>query len=428
MLLAQVAPAVTAVAAIWFISTGQWNLVGIWVEPSVIGWDTGFADLAYVTATADCFAQGTDLNTCDPYGRPFTPYSVLPGSVLALVGIGLQQTGVIGVLLAVTWVALVGALATWLAARWQSSTVQFVLALAAITVTAVAPPSLLAIERGTIDIAITAAAGLGLLLFVRQPWRPTTPANALTQILGSVLLFFASIVKYFAVGVYAAFVAPKRWMLLPLISAATAALFLLVNFGDLLIAREVSKSDLPSTTRILFSSTTGIVTFLTDDPYAFFPAEGQEINMTPIRVLGALIVIAWVVVFLLLSRRYSLQTDMPDATWLLVVGGGFILALPYFLGDSNDYRLIGLVLPLAGILRWLATQKGPSYLWLPAALIVLTMLTGSSMIANDYGFILPKAIIVAGDLALAGVMGFVIAVWIAAWLPKTKSGRQILTQ
>lgn len=428
VLIALVPPSVTAVTLSWFLTSGSWGLVGIWVEPSVIGWSTGFADLAYVTATADCLAQSTDLNTCDPYGRAFTPYSILPGSVLAILGIGLQQTGFIGVLLALTWVILIGAFATWLAARWKNSTVQFVLALAALTVTAIAPPSLLAIERGTIDIAITAAAGLGLLLLVRQPWRPTSATNTITQIFGSVLLFFASIVKYFAVGVYAAFAAPKRWMLVPLMSAGAAALFLLMNFGDLLIAREVSKSDLPSTTRILFSSTTGIVTFLTDDPYAFFPPEGQALNMTLIRVLGALIVIAWVIVFLLLSRKHHHHSPMPDATWLLIMGGGFILVLPYFLGDSNDYRLIGLVLPLGGILRWLATGHGPGYLWLPAALIVLTMLTGSSMIANEYGFILPKEILIIGDLALAGVIGFVIAVWLAAWLPQRSSGRQVLTQ
>lgn len=428
MLLAQVAPAVTAIAATWFVSTGHWNLVGIWVEPSVIGWNTGFADLAYVTATADCLAQGTSMDTCDPYGRPFTPYSILPGSVLALLGIGLEQTGLIGALLALTWVILIGTFATWLAARWHHTTTQFGLAIAALTVTAIAPPALLAIERGTIDIAITAAAALGLLLLVRQPWRPATAQSTIKQVVGSVLLFFASIVKYFAVGVYAAFAAPKRWMLLPLISAGAAGLFLLLNFGDLLIAREVSKSDLPSTTRILFSSTTGIVTLLTEDPYAFFPAADQDINMTLIRVMGALLVIAWVICFFLLARNQRPTTQMPDATWLLVVGGGFILVVPYFLGDSNDYRLIGLVLPLAGILRWLASGQAPRYLWLPTILIVVSMLTGSSMIANEYGFILPKGVLVAGDLALAGVMGFVIATWLTAWLIRPKSGRRVLAK
>jgi len=56
----------------WLISSGKWNLFGIWTLDSTIGWSTGFGDLAFITATADCFSQGvSDLNTCDPYGRPY---------------------------------------------------------------------------------------------------------------------------------------------------------------------------------------------------------------------------------------------------------------------------------------------------------------------------------------------------------------------
>jgi hypothetical protein len=423
MLLAQVPPALTAITAIWFISSGRWGLVGIWVEPSVIGWNTGFADLAYVTATADCLTQNLALETCDPYGRPFTPYSIVPGSFLALLGMGLQQTGALGVLLALTWVMLIGIFSTWIAARWKGTAIAFTVALLALTITAIAPPSLLAIERGTIDIAITAVAAMGLLLFVRQPTKPRSITQLLRQVVGAVLLFFVAIVKYFAVGVFAAFTAPRRWMLVPLISAAAAAIFLLLNFSDLLIAREVSKSDLPSTTRILFSSTTGLVTWLTEDPYAFFPAEGQSINMTGLRFIGALIVVAWVALFLTINARTRFTRSIPQSSWPLIAGGGFILVVPYFLGDSNDYRLIGLVLPLAGILIWLATSLGSKFLWLPVVLIVVTMLTGSSMIANEYGFIIPKNILIIGDGALAGVIGFIIAIWISAWLPRSRTRR-----
>ncbi len=419
MLVAQIPPAIVGITMAWFITSGEWNLVGIWVEPSVTGWTTGFADLAYITATADCLRDGSALATCDPYGRPFTPYSILPGSVLSVVGIGLQQTGALGVVLALVWVSLIGFVTNWLARRWQRGTALFAAALTSITVTGIAPTSLLAVERGTIDIAITATAGLGLLLMVHQPAIPHTLATGAREFFASAVLFIASIVKYFAVGLYAAFAAPRRWSLLPLISAAAAVMFLVINFGDLLIAREVSKSDLPSTTRILFSSTTGLVTVLTEDPYAFFPPEDQEIDMLSLRVIGALIVAVLAGISLVLLSR--IRTSIPEASWMLIVGGGFILVIPYFLGDSNDYRLIGLILPLAGLLRWIAGDRSESrlnFLWIPVVLVVVTMLTGSSMIANEHGFILPKSAIVSGDLALAGVIGFVIAVWIDGWVRK----------
>ena len=399
----------------WFIGSGQWVLVGIWVEPSVIGWNTGFADLAYITATADCLANGTSLDACDPYGRPFTPYSILPGSFLAQLGLGLEHTGVLGIALAWTWIATIGFLSTWVALRWSRSRSSLCVALTIVTIAGIAPPSLLAVERGTIDIAITAAAAIGLLLCVGQSRFPTSMSSAVRQVLAAVLLFLAAIIKYFAVGVFAAFAAPRRWLLLPLISAGAAAIFLLFNFGDLLIAREVSKSDVPSTTRILFSSTTGLVTLFTEDPYAFFPAEDQGLNMTLLRIAGAVIVALWVVLFVWILMKNHVIAAMPSATWYLVVGGGFILAVPYFLGDSNDYRLIGLVLPMSGLLRWIGGSS-IGILWFPVALMTGSMVTGSSMIANDYGFILPKFVIVLGDLALAGSIGFCIAVWLSAWL------------
>jgi uncharacterized membrane protein YccC len=127
--------------------------------------------------------------------------------------------------------------------------------------------------------------------------------------------------------------------------------------------------------------------------------------------------------FLTINARTRFTRSIPQSSWPLIAGGGFILVVPYFLGDSNDYRLIGLVLPLAGILIWLATSLGSKFLWLPVVLIVVTMLTGSSMIANEYGFIIPKNILIIGDGALAGVIGFIIAIWISAWLPRSRTRR-----
>ena len=73
LIVALLPPAITTIMLWWLIRSGSWKIFGIWTVPSVFGWNTGFADLAYITATADCMSTGTDIATCDPYGRPFTP-------------------------------------------------------------------------------------------------------------------------------------------------------------------------------------------------------------------------------------------------------------------------------------------------------------------------------------------------------------------
>ena len=409
--------AITAGMLWWLIPSGGWKIFGIWTEPSVIGWSTGFADLAYITATADCMSAGTDIATCDPYGRPFTPYTVIPSSVLRALGLGLQQTGVLGVGLAVIWVALVGALSVLVVTRWQrvgaSGAVGLIAALAAITLVAISPAVLLGVERGTVDILIAALAAAGLLVFARPSSAPATKTIA------AIALFIASILKYFAVGVFAVFLAPRRWSWIGAAAGAATIVFLIWNFEDLLLAQGTARSNVVSTTRIMFSSTTGIVTWLVEDSFAFNPPEGQVLNSTLLKVIGALIffvIIALLTVLLHKSKTSITLTDGP--AWYLIVGGTFILAVPYLIGDSNDYRLLFLLLPLTGILIWLG-QGGPQrMLWPIVAALVFSCLTGSSMITNDFGFIIPKAVLIIGDITLAVGLAFGVAVWCWAWTMK----------
>ncbi len=402
--------AITGAWLAFFLASGRWGVVGIWVEPSVIGWSTSFADLANVTATSDCLINGTPIEPCDPYGRPFQPYVVLPARALALLGLGLPETAFLGVSLAAIWTALIGALGVWFTVRWTRSSAELAFALLALTLAAVAPPSLLAIERGTLDIVVVTLAAIGLLMIA------ASARSFMGQLVGSIALSLAVVLKYFAIGVFAAFVAPRRWRALPLVAAGLCVANLVFNFDDLLLARETANADRPSTTRILFSSTTGLVTLLTEDPAALFPAEGQSINMVTLRIVGALIVATWVALFLLLLRHTQ---QPPYASWLLITGGGFLLLVPYFLGDSNDYRLIALVLPLTGLLRWRGI--GPRRLWIPAALILLALAMGSAMVTNEYGFLMPKPAIILGDMALAGALAFSVAVWLRGWVVRRES-------
>jgi hypothetical protein len=406
------APAIVAVVVAWFVSSGRWDLVGIWVVPSVIDWPTGFGDLANVTDTADCLRADEPIEGCDPYGRPFQPYVVLPARVLAVLGLGLAQTGILGVALAALWVIVIGVVSTWIAVRWSRGVGELVIALAAVVVAGIAPPTLLGVERGSLDIVVVALALGGLLLIAATDAR--AGAGRWTgQAIGSLALAAAVVVKFFAVGVFAAFVAPRRWRLLPLIAAVLGGGWLLWNFDDVLLASRTAGSDVPSTTRIMFSATTGFVTLLTEDPNAFFPAEGQELPMGLLRVLGVLVVLLFALGFWLLLRR---MPDAPYSSWLLITGGGFILLIPYVLGESNDYRLIVLLLPLAGLLRWRSAAESTGWLWVVVGLVVVALLTGSAMVPNEFGFLLPKPVLLLGDLALAGALGFTLAVWVMGWV------------
>lgn len=415
-------PAITTIMLWWLIPSGGWKIFGIWTVPSVIGWSTGFADLAYLTATADCMGAGTDIATCDPYGRPFTPYTVIPSSVLSALGLGLQQTGALGVALAVIWVALVGALSVLVVTRWQrvgaSGAIGLTAALAAITALAISPSVLLGVERGTVDILIAALAAAGLLAFARPSSGPAPKTIA------ALALFIASILKYFAVGVFAVFLAPKRWSWIAAAAGAATIVFLIWNFDDLLSAQGPARSNVMSTTRIMFSSTTGIVTWLVEDPLAFNPPEAQVLNSTILKVIGALIFLAIIALLTVLLRKSKANIAHTDgAPWYLIVGGTFILAVPYLIGDSNDYRLLFLLLPLTGILIWIG-QGGPQrLLWPIVAALVFSCLTGSSMITNDAGFIIPKAVLIIGDITLAVVLAFGVAVWCWAWTSKFAARR-----
>jgi hypothetical protein len=53
-----------------------------------------------------------------------------------------------------------------------------------------------------------------------------------------------------------------------------------------------------------------------------------------------------------------------------------------------------------------------------AGATVIAALTGSSMQPNEFGFILPKSVVILGDAALATSLAFGVALFIHAWLPK----------
>ena len=405
----------------WLIYSGKWNIFGIWTLESTTGRSTGFGDLAFITATAGCFSAensgaAISLDACDPYGRPYTPYGLIPGKILAFFGIGLDQNWILGIALMLIWVLTAFWLTYTLVKSWRRTNKELALSIALVTLLAISPTAMLAVERGSLDIVVVALAMFGLLGF-----------NAITKFFptrrwfSSLALFAAVTLKYFPLGLFAPFFAPKRWSLPATIGAAATALFLILNLDNLQTATQIAMADSLSTTRIMFSSTTGLVTLLVNDPLAFAPPADQVLNETTLQIVGAAIFASITIVLIVLIRRLTVNHEIPNHSWFLIVGGSFALVIPYFLGASNDYRLILLLLPLTGLLIWLGQDSNPALrvtLWIVAVATTITALTGATMIPNESGFILPKGVIIFGDASLALSLAFGVALFINAWLPK----------
>lgn len=393
----------------YLIATGNWNVAGIWIEPSVIGWPTGFADLASLTGTADCVRAGTDVTTCDPYGRPFQPYAMLPSALLVALGLGLAETGWLGVGLAVVYAVVVSALVWAVARTWTRSTWEFLGAAAIIVFTSLTPPALLGVERGQPEILVLAAAVIGLA-FTGRP-------RKLTSFLGATALFFSAILKYFNLGTFVAFLAPKRWSWWAAGSMIATALFLFANWTDVQIAQQTAGASGPSTSRVMFGAQTPWVTLVTEDPAAFFAPDDADLPLILFRI-GSLVLIALLTLCWWFTLKRTNAASIQRTAWSWLIGGIGAVALPFVLGNSNDYRLILLLPAMAGAFLWLGHNGPSAQLWLVTALIALASATNAWMIPNSAGWLMPKFALLAGDLALMAVIAFGIALFIRAWVPR----------
>jgi len=72
-----------------------------------------------------------------------------------------------------------------------------------------------------------------------------------------------------------------------------------------------------------------------------------------------------------------------------------------------------------GFLVWLGQDSNPALrvtLWTVATATTIAALTGAATISDDFGFLLPEAII--SDISLALSLAFGVALFINAWRPK----------
>lgn len=398
-------PSVTSASVTtYLLTTRNWRQWGIEEMAPMTPSPTSFADLANITLTADCIAQGSPVEPCDPYGRPFQPYAVLPARVLASMGIGLDQTGILGVLLAFTTVAMIIGLAILLARSWQRGATGLILTQVAITLAAISPAVVLGMERGQIEQLTVALVVIALLTLASQRH---------TRWLGVIMSLLATMTKYLSVGMFLAFAnrttfTHRRWA--PLIAAGLSAAFLVISLPSVLKAAETSGSGNPQTSMSAFGLTATIATPLSGSPLYYGPPENVAAIWPSLRIIGLIFFIALVVALFFAVRGLALpRTNTP--AWTLTIGSGGVLLLPYLIGSSHDYRLIFLIPLIAGAGIWFGTdtnRRGRTVAAFTIAACTLSAITSASMLPTLQGWRWPTWVVITGDFGLATVLALVL--------------------
>jgi hypothetical protein len=394
-------------AAAVALSGQRWTWWGVEAMAPTTSSPTSFADLANVTATAQCLMDGQPYEGCDPYGRPFQPYVVLPARLLAALGWGTSSTGSLGTALAVIFVATLAALGWLLAARWAGSTPALAASQVLLGLLACTAPAMLAIERGQLELVTLALTVLALVL-LSGPL--STSAGGLARgVAGAVAAVLAVVSKFFAIGLFAPFVRRGRPVWAALAALAVSAVILAASWSTLEQASAAARTDLPASSKSQFGSSTLVATWLTPDPVGYVPSAEVSADWDRVRLIGWVVVAVALMVAVIAVRRSRAPGGGSTA---LVLGGAGVLAVPYVLGASHDYRLVFLLPVVTGALIWWS-GAGPRG---PAAVIVVgstvSLVTAAAMVPTPDGFLWNRWALLAGDLGLLAALAVAGGLWV----------------
>lgn len=335
-------PGATAtVVAVLLTKLELWRYVGIDVLSAA-----AFEDLRQVTTTADCartlVGWNISFGSCDPWQRPYN-YPEVWARALAILHLGEAEASYIGYTLIALFAVTLTAL-TVIACGGRRSR----LTIGGMTVAAVSPPSLFAMERGNIDIVVFALVAAGAVLAARR-WSGAA----------GLVWSAAAVLKLFPMGTIVAVTAQGRRRgegLLVFVLASFVGLFLLIPQLPYIL------SGTPQTTIQSFGA--AVV------PLAVANLVGAAPSTNVIRLVGliltAAVCIALRIVLVLARSTGRLKTAYrrivdaltADHTARIVFlsGAGCIL-VAYVVGSSWDYRLIFLI-PVVAALRRVVPQTG----------------------------------------------------------------------
>lgn len=267
-------------------------------------------------------------------------------------------------------------------------------AVIALTVSAVSPPALMAMERGNIDLLVWPWVILALWCMSRSRWISAVP-----------LLATAVYLKIFPLGAVAGVFARRRNAVRTLILAAGACAVALAVEADQLerIRSTTPQGSVAAWGVAVIPTAAG----LSLSPYAIgvaILAISTTTGLLWLRVFGA-----GSVTDAMSSVRRSVYED--DLTKLVVSAGLGLTLVTYLLGTNSDYRLIVVTILVAGLARcW----TNPSCRRMVTMLVTLQFMS--------YPLRYPAEL--AGDLIWMVVMPglLLLAYWL--WMPVRLHGDQ----
>ena len=302
-----------------------------------------FGDLRQLTSSARCAREVPGWNwtspTCDPFGRAYN-YPTAWARIFGYFGVDDGSTRTIGIAMIVLFAVLVLVL-TVLAGRGGHRLFGCV----ALTAAAISPPVRLALERGNIDVFVMALLVLAVLLGVCGRWE-----------LFAALLALAAYLKLYPVGAALALSVPAAgrraavWVYVLL--AGAALISLLPQYPSILAGTPQS-----------FENSYGasvVPLTLANQGFAFVGTHPRRIGLLVLAVTTAAAAV-WLILGkdrAVRSARRLLLTIAEDriASLLVLVGGGAMI-VSYCVGTSFDYRMILLILVLAGLVRASAHRR-----------------------------------------------------------------------
>ena len=327
------------------VAIGRWPFVDTYLAG-----DTPFGDLGVLLNMSTFYIQNPDG---DPYSDdwgfgPNPNYPTLLPRLLALLGITEEHRLIIGVALAV--LASLALTLVWALALRQVKREDLFSSSVFALLTVFSPPVILLIERGNYDSLIFVL--IGIVVTVQSRWVHVAVVSA------------ASLAKIFPVAAVAGLIRTKGNVLSAIIPVVLLGVYLLLMPQDFMsVDRNTPRPSWNGYGALVF------MTYFEE----FFPGLGY----VPAFIFNLFVHVVALGIFLYLVRPQKedilkISTNISNSAFLerLLLIGFPVFALTYLFGNSFDYRLVFLVLPMMALVSGglLSTRSGVG--WAMISLLV----------------------------------------------------------
>jgi len=358
------------------------NTITSWSNLGVPSGDIQFGDLKTVTLASECIqiqpGWDTSQELCSTGTAPYN-YPSWWARFMAVFGIRAADTELVGWIVIAIYLSALFALTVTINSHGIKARNNIVMSILALS-----PPSLLAMQRGNIDMVIFALITAGALISIRM--------KSSNNYLAAILIATATILKIYPAGAALIFLSRNR--LKPL-----ALFFALTIIGIISIASELRliTSRTPQIDGASFGSSLLPTLFI-------HRATGEWHQIYALAVGTGIFLVTWLVASKI--RRVKAFThaasqeilSLPITQTLFLAGSGTFLAA-YLSGVNFDYRLIMLFIASAGLL---ITNGRIS--WVIAVILTALIFVSYSNFIGSLEYIADLAWLVAAPVLLIIVL------------------------